>query len=517
MDSRRVVAVAVGALAVWVWASEPPQRRVLLVTVVFCLAVGALIALIAPWLFWLVERSHRWVARLAWLVWTCALFVPIYVQTAAWQAGIGPGGWAALPPASTGQAWLRGWLVAVGIHAAAALPWALWLLRAGAHLGHRVVWDAARLLTTPGRMFWYVGLVEWRPWIVLGAVWASAWASSELFVADLYLVPTVARQIYTGFAVGSSVRSALWLTLGQLFAALLVWPLVRQGRWWRVLRWESVPDVRRAYVSEPPLTSASLIVLLALLVTTFLPLAGLVFDAGAVHGLDGRRYWTLQHFVFRAVDGFSDFRREIVGTLLVSLTATVVAAVVALGGLCFVYGRRWEVAVWIAVFLVLVTPGPLVGILLAVVMRRPELPLLVELYDRTLLAPVVATAVRIFPLVWTAMYLGAQDIPHPHRDMAYLEGCSRAAFFTSGAWPWMRNALVAGSILGFCWASGELAATLIVIPPGGETVAVRIANLLHTGVRDKEAMLCLWHVAVCVLLVGLLHGSLRCFNVIATR
>jgi len=46
-------------------------------------------------------------------------------------------------------------------------------------------------------------------------------------------------------------------------------------------------------------------------------------------------------------------------------------------------------------------------------------------------------------------------------------------------------------------AVGELAATVLVVPPGPTTISVRIFSLIHYGVDDRVAAICL------VLVLGL--------------
>ena len=50
---------------------------------------------------------------------------------------------------------------------------------------------------------------------------------------------------------------------------------------------------------------------------------------------------------------------------------------------------------------------------------------------------------------------------------------------------------------------GDLAAPLLVAPPGVQTVSARLFGLLHSGVRQQEAGLCLITVAIEGLLMWL--------------
>src|SRR5262249_14849614 len=58
------------------------------------------------------------------------LFVPLPVYAAAWQAALGGGGWlgAGLPDTGGWRPWREGLRPAVWVHAAAGLPWVIWVV-----------------------------------------------------------------------------------------------------------------------------------------------------------------------------------------------------------------------------------------------------------------------------------------------------------------------------------------------------------------------------------------------------
>jgi iron(III) transport system permease protein len=58
---------------------------------------------------------------------------------------------------------------------------------------------------------------------------------------------------------------------------------------------------------------------------------------------------------------------------------------------------------------------------------------------------------------------------------------------------------VAAACLVFVLAMGELGATVVVAPPGSQTLTLRIYNYMHYGASDAVAALCLAMAAVAVL------------------
>jgi iron(III) transport system permease protein len=72
-------------------------------------------------------------------------------------------------------------------------------------------------------------------------------------------------------------------------------------------------------------------------------------------------------------------------------------------------------------------------------------------------------------------------------------------------WP----ALVAAWLVGLAVAVGELAATVLVVPPGPTTISVRIFSLIHYGVDDRVASICLVLVLGLAVLMAVVVWSAR--------
>ena len=93
------------------------------------------------------------------------LFLPLYLQASAWQAGFGQEGW--YSAAGTGEPWLSGWNAAVWVHTLAAIPWVV--LFAG--LGLRTV-EAALGRTGPARWNPVAGILPRHVAGMLAGLWA---------------------------------------------------------------------------------------------------------------------------------------------------------------------------------------------------------------------------------------------------------------------------------------------------------------------------------------------------------
>jgi iron(III) transport system permease protein len=68
---------------------------------------------------------------------------------------------------------------------------------------------------------------------------------------------------------------------------------------------------------------------------------------------------------------------------------------------------------------------------------------------------------------------------------------------------------MAGLFIVFILCFGELGMTLLVMPPGRETIPIKIYNLMHYGADQMVAALCLILVLFILLIAG---GFLACFK-----
>ena len=54
----------------------------------------------------------------------------------------------------------------------------------------------------------------------------------------------------------------------------------------------------------------------------------------------------------------------------------------------------------------------------------------------------------------------------------------------------------------FAWAAGDLACSILVVPPGVTTVPIRVFGLIHSGVDQQVAGICLVAATAYAVLAG---------------
>ncbi len=116
-------------------------------------AISVPLGTLLAWLLWRTDLPGRkfFLALLGVMI-----FVPLYLQAGAWQAGFGDQGWFTL--AAHTSAWLAGWRGAIWIHSMAALPWVVGIVGIGFKLIEPELEEQALLDGSARQVFFRVSL-----------------------------------------------------------------------------------------------------------------------------------------------------------------------------------------------------------------------------------------------------------------------------------------------------------------------------------------------------------------------
>jgi ABC-type Fe3+ transport system permease subunit/DNA-binding beta-propeller fold protein YncE len=132
-------------------------------------------------------------------------------------------------------------------------------------------------------------------------------------------------------------------------------------------------------------------------------------------------------------------------------------------------------------------PGVLLGIALIAVFNRPSTALLYQ----SLGIVVLAFVIRYLALGWHTVGHASRTIDSALLDVARIEGASRWQTLRHVYWPQLGPQAGAAWYIVFLLCLWDVESMLLVVPPGGETLALRIFNLLHYGHNAQVNALCL--------------------------
>lgn len=159
------------------------------------------------------------------------------------------------------------------------------------------------------------------------------------------------------------------------------------------------------------------------------------------------------------------------------------------------------IASWLAFFI----PGVLIGIALIKIFNRPGL---VAFYQSVGIC-LLALAIRYFALAWTAARHAVASLDSDLVDTARLEGATRWQMFRFVVWPQIAPQMFAAWYVVYLLCLWDVESIVLVQPPGGETLALKIFNLLHYGYAAQVNALCLVLLGVAALPLVIVAAFVR--------
>ena len=215
--------------------------------------------------------------------------------------------------------------------------------------------------------------------------------------------------------------------------------------------------------------------LLVVIFAVIVPLAQIALDPKA---------WRELPSVLSATS--ASFRVSLVYAAVAATTCAVLAA-------CL---WRWRFG-WLT-WLLFLTPGVLIGTSLIYIFNRPVLD---AIYHSAAIV-VIALTCRFLALNWHAARTAMQRVDRDILDAVRLETGSRWQTFRSAYWPQTAATFAAAWFITYLFCLWEVETIIMIYPPGGETLALRIFNLLHYGHIAQVNALCILLLALAVLPLG---------------
>lgn len=508
---------AVGWMAVWQLCSDRAQG-LLWQSAGLALAAALVAIPVGSALAWLLVRTDLPARQGLRCLLLASVAIPLYLHAAAWDAGFGQQGWWQLRTSSVGVApLLTGFRGAAWVHGIAAIPWVTLIVGAELWLAPRDLEDAALLDGTQRQIAVEFSLRQISGAIVAALLWIVVTVSGEMTVTDLYQVRTYAEELYVGFALDpmedtANFQPALvgvlpgvvllgWLMLSALLIGWQIWPSQHASLDWsgprrgQLGRWRW-PSILFAYIVP--------------LVLITVPLLNLLYQCGLTVQLDGDqrvRGWSLLKTVQLCCAAPGRYREELGWSLLLAQSSSLVAVVLSV--LLAWWARRRRLARILAACLAAVLfalPAPLLALGVIQIFQATDNPWAARLYSQSITAPLIVLVAKCLPIVLLLIWNGFSRMNSDSIDSARLAGAGGWRQLVSIVVPQHGNLIACAWLVGVIIGLGDLAASILTVPPGVTTIAIRIFGLMHYGVEDQLAAICLFMMLLIVVAVFLAGG-----------
>ena len=214
-----------------------------------------------------------------------------------------------------------------------------------------------------------------------------------------------------------------------------------------------------------------------------IPIGNLLSKLGiTVTDVDGERIrgWDISKAARLLAAAPGSFREELGWTLLISQAAALAAVVAGVVLAWTALMRKWlAIITAIIVASMLAIPGPTLALSIIKLLNQPDMPAITWLYDRTIFAPWLGITIRCLPIVTLILWVSFRSIPRAELETAEMAGIGRIGQLFRIVIPQRMAAITCAWFVCVALATGELTASILLVPPGITTLAIRIFGLVH--------------------------------------
>jgi iron(III) transport system permease protein len=348
--------------------------------------------------------------------------------------------------------------------------------------------EAALLFTGALATFKRVTLPLSMPHIFTGTVFVFIFSVIDVGVPDILRVKVYPLEIFIQFSAFYDERAAALLSIPLICLTLFMVLMQRwhmRGRQLVQVGAGRKPGLQFRLGMLQPAGLAYCTLLLTLSVG--LPLVVLMVKAGGI-------------------ETYIRVLSTSIGEIGYSLAVAFIGALLAIGlGAALAYlMERWKGWKALAIMLIAVipfaVPATSLGIGMIGVWNRPVLDVV---YGSSFILA-IAYAARFCPYASLVAAAGISHLSFRMEEAAALTGCRWPSIIGKIVFPLAKRDLAAGFFIVFVLAFGELGTSLLVMPPGSETIPIKIYNLMHYGAENLVAALCV----ILMLLIAIISGGL---------
>ncbi len=363
----------------------------------------------------------------------------------------------------------------------AYLPLGVGLAMIGFMLVETPAVEAARLYKENFRVFIEVVLPLASPMILAASGFVFILVVTDYSIPTLYSYSVYSLEVFSEFSASNNPAHSVWLSIPLVLITTLVLAVSLRGLRNTVQSSSVNREESLQYWSFPDwFNRLQLLGVTVIIVQMVFLVGGLLIETRSPMNMYYAAEAATDDLVTSAIIGF-------MGALLG-------------GGLGYVFSLRlgkgggW----WVLISLPLALPSAIVGIGLIDV-YNVWIP---WLYG-TMAMPVIAVTTRFVAIATIIIYTQSKRVDQLLFEAAELFKHDKNQDLWQVKLPLQKYGLAAAIAALVAFSVGELGSTLLVVPPGRETITIRIFNYLHYGGSEEVAGLCLLIVVLMMTMTGI--------------
>ena len=428
-----------------------------LVTSLFATALALVFGFaVALFVSALPARGQRVILLLA----IIALALPPFAVANCWLHYLGATGvWRSWLPLDLFNIWGVAWILALMLWPITfAVVWSAWQTLDSAHL------DAEPGLVGPSLVRWLLFPVA-RDVMVAAIVLTFALALNQFSIPAIFQVKVLPVEFWIRFSTNLDAGKALAACWPIILIPFAAWLLLRRTRvMWPSERTRINGRCFRRQLGRPLFVVAAITSVLVIGLSVALPLVQLVASP---------RTWNELPQVFKASAPTT------ANTFVFAAVAGAIAVVIGLWS--------WRFRAGALLWLIFLTPGMLLAIVLISIFNRPGLGIVY----RSAAVVVIALCLRYVGPVWAMLRQAFTGVDRAVLETATLDGLRGWGLIRHVYLPHAAPVMFAAWYVAYLLCLWDVETLALLYPPGAETLALRVFNLLHYGHMAQVNALCL--------------------------
>ncbi|WP_303860257.1 iron ABC transporter permease [Alkalibaculum bacchi] len=418
-----------------------------------------------------VSPKNKRVTDTIWRISILMLLLPSFIHSQSWWKTFGI---LSLPTSGLLPAW---WVSVMYF-----LPLPFTLISLSLKAIDKDALEAGAVFFSPGVALLRVVLPSVLPAILGGALLVFLLSLADYSIPSIFSLNVYSLDIFAQFSVSGSVADSFFYSLPLLMIASVV--VIVGLNLLQDLSLTTKGETIRNHVTIVLPPSVSLLSGMGLVISL---LCILIPSSNLILGM------------FQSVNTVETIEMglsELINSLIISSGSLLISLPLSLSIGMQMSNKKLSGLAYFVLILPLIMPASLIGIGLIGVFHSTY-------WYNSIVMPILAIAIRYTPVGALLCYSGFKGLDKEMINASLVYQKSTLNGFLKILFPVLFPIILMAALSIFIIGTGEIGATIMVLPPGFNTLSIKIYNYLHYGSSQVVSVLCFMLVSAIIIVVGI--------------